>query len=319
VPEGLETLTMADALAAARAESEPASPDVTETAMPVVEVEAPDSGEQIPVTPLEQPAAEIDGFSEEAQALGDALMDTTQDSQNGSDLAGITAGSEDFWNLSVDVETVNGSQAVTIKELSDGYLRQADYTQKTQNLAEQRKHNERATSFLVAFESDPAGFARSLAVQAGLVEEGDMPVRDIPIAKIPTQEELETQVNEMVDERVNSDDRVKTAEAANARIEIDQEFDRIAETYSVELKPDLRQNILEEAFRTSNSDLEGILAKRIALHQQRQQRADVTNLASTSRPGSAPVGATTDDGDKENPTPSMREAWKEAKLAAATQ
>ncbi len=312
-------MTMADALTAARAESEPASSDVTDTGLPPVKVDVADGGEQAPVTPLEQPAAESDGFDADAQALGDALMDTTQDSQNGSDLAGITAGSEDFWNLQVDVETVNGPQAVTIKELSDGYLRQADYTRKTQSLAEQRKHSERATDFLTAFEGDPAGFARSLAVQAGLIDEGDQPVKDIPNVKIPTQEELDTQINELVEERVKTDERVVSAEEANARIEIDAEFDRIADRYNVELKPDLRQNILEEAFKTGSSDLEGILAKRIATHQQKQQKADVTNLASTSRPGSAPVGAATDDSDKVNSTPSMREAWNQAKLAAAQQ
>jgi len=312
-------MTMADALAASRAELEPASSDVTDTGLPPVDVDAPASGEQASDSPLEQPAADSDGFSAEAQQLGDALMDTTQESQNGSDLAGISAGSEDFWNLQVDVETVNGPQAVTIKELSDGYLRQADYTKKTQNLAEQRKHTERATDFLTAFEGDPAGFARSLAVQAGLIDEGDQPVKDVPNVKIPTQDELDAKVNEMVEERVKTDERVVSAEEANARVQIDIEFDRIAEHYDVELKPELRQNILEEAFKTGNSDLEGILAKRIATHQQRQQRADVTNLASTSRPGSAPVGATTDDDDKANSTPSMREAWKQAKLAAAQQ
>lgn len=319
MPEGLEVLTMEDALAATRAELEPASPDDVETGMPPAETNVPTSEEQTSTSTQEQPAAVSDGFSEDAQELGDALMDTTEDSQNGSDPASITPGSEDFWNHTVDVETVNGPKAVTIKELSEGYLRQADYTQKTQNLAEQRKTTERATEFLSVFESDPVEFARSLAVQAGLIDKDDAPVKDFPIAKIPTQEELEAKLNEMVEERVKNDERVVSATEASARVEIDAEFDRIATAYDVELKPDLRDDILKEAFKSGNSDLEGILAKRIATHQRKQSKAEVTNLASTSRPGSAPQGATTPESEKGNDTPSIAEAFQQAKVAAVQQ
>ena len=319
MPEGLEVLTMEDALAASRTELEQASSDVVETGLPPAETDTPVNEEQSSPSTPEQPAAVSDGFSEDAQKLGDALMDTTEDSQNGSDPASITPGSEDFWNHTVDVETVNGPTAVTIKELSEGYLRQADYTQKTQNLAEQRKNVERATEFLSVFESDPVEFARSLAVQAGLLNEDDVPVKDFPIAKIPTQEELETKLNEMVEERVLADERVVSATEASARVEIDAEFDRISSEYDVELKSDLREDILIEAFKTGNADLEGILAKRIATHQRKQSKADATNLASTSRPGAAPTGATTPDSEKANDTPTMREAFQQAKVAAVQQ
>jgi len=312
-------MTMADALAVAQAEGGEATPPAVETGLPPVETNAEADGEQAPATSLEQPAADSDGFDADAKALGDALMSTVQDSQDDSGSGAPVPGSEDFLNLNVDVQTVNGPEAVTIRELTDGYLRQADYTRKTQSLAEQKKQVERASEFLTAFESDPAGFARSLAVQAGLIEEGDVPVREVPIAQIPTPEDLDTMVNEMVEERVNNDERVRSAAEANARIQVDAEFDRIAEHYAVELKPGLRDDILSEAFKTGSADLEGIVAKRIALHQQKQQRADAANLASTSRPGSAPVGSSVDDANKPTPRPSMREAWNQAKVAASQQ
>jgi len=38
-----------------------------------------------------------------------------------------------------EIETVNGKQEVTLSDLTEGYMRQSDYTKKTMELAEQRK------------------------------------------------------------------------------------------------------------------------------------------------------------------------------------
>lgn len=317
MPEELVT-SMAEALAVAEAEVGQASPTVTETGLPPVEVEVPSDGEQPAVDSTEHPAADENGFSDEAQALADSLVDTTDESQNGSD-SGLTPGSDDFWNHQVEVKTVAGPEKVSVRELTDGYLRQADYTQKTQVLAEQRKNLETADEFHKAFQADPHEFVRALSVQAGLIEEGAIPVKQIEVAKIPTQEELDTRVNEMVEERVASDENVQAAKVANARIEIGKEFDRLQEVFNIPINEALRTSLIEEAQTKSNGDLEGLLAKRLVLSQQRSSQAAAIGQAATKRPGAPPVGVSVAEEDKGKEFPTLKEAFKEAQVAAAQQ
>ena len=75
---------------------------------------------------------------------------------------------------------------------------------------------------------------------------------------------------------------------------------------------------MQEAVRTRNSDLEGILAKRLLVVQQQQSRASATRAAATSRPGVPPTGATEEVDTTKKPE-TVREAWQQAKVIAATQ
>jgi len=309
---------MSEALAAARTELEGGPSSDASPAEPAVEANVPDTSEQASTPTQEQPAADVDGFSEEATELAASLMDTNGESQNGSG-SGLVPGSDDFWNTDVEVKTVNGLETVTLRELSDGFLRQADYTQKTQHLAELKKDNDEATEFLKAFKEDPAGFARSLAVQAGWLDAGADPVKEIQVAKIPTQEEIDAKLAEMVDERVKNDPRVQTAEVQDAQARLNTEYDRLQAEYKIPLSPELRQSLTDEAIKTGNADIEGILTKRLVRSQQQQSRVGDTNLASTSRPGSPPASATTPSGEEPKAKPTMREAWQESKVAAAEQ
>jgi len=317
VPEELVT-SMADALAIAEGEVGQASLTVADTGLPPVEAEPVSDGEQAPAASDEQPAADEGSFSDEATALAESLIDTTDVSQNGSD-SGIMPGSDDFWNHQVEVKTVAGSEMVSVRELTDGYLRQADYTQKTQAVAEQRKHTERAEEFLDSFQSDPHEFVRSLAVQAGLIEEGAIPVKQIEVAKMPSQEEFDARVNEIVAERVESNEDVQQAKRFAAQVEVNAEFDRLQTVFSIPISENLRMDLIREAQQVGSGDLEGLLAKRLVLAQQKSSQAAAIGQAATHRPGAPPQGVATADDDKVSATPSIREAFKQAQVAAAQQ
>lgn len=318
--DGTQKMSLAEALASAKADSGEATPGAADTGTPPVEANAEVQIEQATVGAPEQPTAEVkDGFSDEATALADSLLSTDDgDTQNGSG-SGITPGSDEFWNLQVDVKTVNGPQAVTIQELSDGYLRQADYTQKTQSLAEQKKSVETAIEFRRAFESDPAGFINSLAVQAGLIEEGAVPAIDKELVSFPSQEDLDAKLASLVEERIAADPRVQTAEVAAAQAQLDGEFVRLEKEYGIPLSPALREDLIKEAVKVGSADLEGLLARRLVKNRDKQLRADATGLAATSRPGSQPSGSELGADEKTAERPSMREAWQESKVAAAQQ
>jgi len=307
---------MQEALVAAQAELEQASPDEASPGVPPVNAQANASNEPAPESGEEQLTADTDsqeGFDSELSSLLDTTIETTQ---NGSG-PGVQPGSDEFWNLDVDVQTVNGQETVTVRELSDGYLRQADYTRKTQDLAAQREQAKQASEFFAAFQSDPEGFARSIGVQAGFLDAGSMPITDIPLAKIPSQEEIDTMLNERLEERVSSDPRIQTAQVAAARVEVDSEFTRLEGAYGVKLSTEFRDSILQEAINGGSADLEGVLTRRIVQAQQKQSKPG--SPVSTQRPGAAPQGATTPPSDKAKHRPSMKEAWAEAKVAATQQ
>lgn len=316
--EGLVT-SMADALAVAEAEIGQASPNVSETGLPPVEEEASDDGKQTSELTGEHPAADENGYSDEAKALADSLVDTTDESQNGSDSGGLTPGSDDFWDHQVEVKTVAGPEMVSVRELTDGYLRQADYTQKTQVLAEQRKHLETANEFYEGFRADPHEWVRSLSVQAGLIEEGAIPVKQVEVAKLPTQEDLDAQVSELVEERVASDERVQAAQITSARADINTEFDRLQDVFGIPISEALRTSLIEEAQAKGNGDLEGLLAKRLVMSQKRSSQVAAIEQATTNRPGVPPKSATSVEGDTGPEFPSLREAFKQAQVAATQQ
>lgn len=315
--DGTQTLTMKEALAQAKAEADGATSTDADPGVPPVEADASADGEPAPSGEVEQPTADIDGFEVDASGLADLLNDTDGATQNGSG-SGILPGSDEFWAQTVAIQTVNGQETVSIQDLSDGYLRHADYTKKTQSLAERNKNLDRAVTFLEAFETDPEGFTRSLAVQAGYLDEGSAPVKDIAIAKIPTQDEIDTKLNELLEERVASDPRVQSAEMRDAQAQVDTEFARLEKAYNVPLSESVRESIIQEAVDLNTSDIEGLLTKRIVRAQQKQAGSGNANLASTARPGAAPTGGTTPEAEKTIEKPSMRQAYQleKARLAA---
>jgi len=311
-------MTLADALTAAQDEMGLASPVEAKPGMPPAEAESSSVREQASTESSEQPAVNTDSFSEEAKAMAKSLLDTTEESQ-GKSGPGIVPGSDDFWNFKVDVKTVSGTESVSLRELQDGYLRQADYTQKTQSLAEQRNHANKAVEFLDAFNANPQEFARSLALQAGYIQEGDVPIKEIPIAKIPTQEEIDARVQELVDERIKSDPIVQQSQIVTARAEVNQEFDRLEGVFNIPLNEDVRAAILQDAISSESTDLEGLLAKRIVKAQQKQSQAAATSAAGTSRPGALPASATNPDNMQLERPKTLTEAYRQAQVMAAQQ
>lgn len=61
-----------------------------------------------------------------------------------------------------------GGEQVSLNELQQGYLRQRDYTQKTQLLSSQRQQYEAATRLAEALQSDPRGTLVQLAAASGV-------------------------------------------------------------------------------------------------------------------------------------------------------
>lgn len=79
---------------------------------------------------------------------------------------------------------VNGIEVdLTEDELKQGYMRQADYTRKTQTLAEQRKEAEQALNILNALRAKPQETLSMLAQELGVEDIAPSYEDDDPIAK----------------------------------------------------------------------------------------------------------------------------------------
>jgi hypothetical protein len=92
---------------------------------------------------------------------------------------------KEFSNKPVAVK-VNGQETeVPLEELRNGYMRQQDYTLKTQELAESRKLAEWAKEFQTRFSEDPQQMVRMLASAVGAdLGQGNVEVESDPFAEL---------------------------------------------------------------------------------------------------------------------------------------
>jgi hypothetical protein len=70
------------------------------------------------------------------------------------------------------IKVGNEEQQVTLEDLQSGYLRQADYTRKTQDLAAQRQRLAQAEAIAAALERDPQGTLQALQEAYGTTQLG---------------------------------------------------------------------------------------------------------------------------------------------------
>lgn len=261
-----------------------------------------------PAETVDGPPASVDQPSEpdpETQALVDSLVEQPDD---GAEVPAL----EDprFWTQQTEVD----GELVTLGEMKNGYLRQADYTKKTQALAEERRTLEQADSFLKEFQADPSEFARALAVEFGWLDQDRLtPVKELSIPQQVTDEELEARLQEMLDERVQTDPRVLQAQQTESLRLISEEFDRIGADHSVSIPQELRDSLLAEAQQRGVFDLELLFKARLA---SRQRSSDNLIRSGAVRPRSAGgLGSTPETAP---PPTTVEEAWLQAKADAAS-
>ncbi len=115
---------------------------------------------------------------------------------------------------------VNGIEMeVPLSELRNGYMRQQDFTRKTQLLAERRKEVETAERILAAYQADPKSTVRMLAEQAG-IESDDFAQfdDDDPVARKIAELERE----------------IQTVRKREVEREIDREVGELKSRYNVD-------------------------------------------------------------------------------------
>lgn len=153
------------------------------------------------------------------------------------------------------VVPLDDGSAVTVEELRKSYLRQADYTRKTQEVAQQRQLLGDAVKVWEALQEDPTAFARGIAERFGLIEAGSGPVKQVDL-KLYAPDEFEQAVQQAAEQRVGQDPRVQKASLVQARQAVNAVFGRIEQERGTSISPEARQAVIAEAARRQVSDLE---------------------------------------------------------------
>lgn len=301
-------VTLAEAFASAESELGSAGSDEGEAPLPGVEPDDAGAANTAEVGAADNP--------EEAGA-----EDSTVDLEGFEDLftpeegdgKSVDPGSPEFLQTTVTFDTVEGPETLTIEELQKGYMRTADYTRKTQAAAAQSRAASDAVDFFKSFQENPAEFARSMAVRAGLIEEGASPVKDIELARIPTPESIEEMVEQRLQERLKADPTVQQARLAAAREHVRSTFEGIESDFSVSLTKEQRQAVVAEANKRGTTDLRLTFEAMLGRLRSEQSRRN----AAPARPSGSPAAAEQESAEKVPKT--VEEAFKmaTAELAGA--
>lgn len=290
--EGLGTFE--DAVSEALADLGEVTPEKPETTLPVVEEEAEVFADEVSEDVVEQPESEAD-----PEELFDDTDVVTEDVEQPIDLDSLT----------FEVPGVEGPKSA--RELIDGFLRQSDYTRKTQDVARMRQEAEDAIGFWDALRSDPVGVLQQLSAEAGIIEEGQAPVRKINFSPLKTVEQVEAEVQRRVDEAVGQHPLVQQASAQTAIAAVDSEFRRLETEYETKLGPKSRKAILEKAVQTGTGDLELVFNGMLAAKQRKQAGAQTAKAAAPGRPSGRAVQK-----ELTEPADSVEGAFERALIAA---
>jgi hypothetical protein len=205
--------------------------------------------------------------------------------------------------MSVLVEVDGFDNPVSTQELVDGYLRQADYTRKTQALADDRgsfdKDNETAIMLLQKLRDNPAETVAALAIEAGLLTQEQLPadlaVRDAAI-KFPSQEDIDAQVQDRVNAGLADHPDVISANEMLLRQQIDTEFTVIEGQIGQTLSDSDRNAVLAKAVEIGTTRLDAAFAT--LMHEadlMRKQRTEV-EAAAPARASGGEASESVNDG-----------------------
>lgn len=223
---------------------------------------------------------------EELGALGDVEADVpSSDGESGAELEVNQPGREDgtegiFDDLKEEVATnpsddgsgqvdVPGVGQVSIDELVAGYMKNTDYTQKTQQLAADRQKSEKAEKLIQLLEDDPLNTIRQLAQSQGLqvaqqggdwnrVEQhanSDKNGRDFTNSDLDALT-VQSQVKEALKEALASDPDLQAARQQAVNTKVSAAFKTLEDTNSVTLSESDRTLILQTASNMGSTDLQ---------------------------------------------------------------
>lgn len=203
--------------------------DVTEPEEQPEQTDDPDAGAE---------ATDPEVGEQPTEEAGEPEVDSEADVESDEETAEDQSDEPELLELQDDAQVEVNGDVVDARELKDGYLRQDDYTRKTQELADEREQVEQLYEQMEAWYdermSDPAAWAREIADESG----GDQVLGEAIAASQDPNRAFGQVVKHLVESDVLADEVVQglglqdmseRASEDNLRAEIDRLQQRLDE------------------------------------------------------------------------------------------
>ena len=242
--------------------------------------------------------------------MDDELMEPTEEVDNSeASEEVIEEPIEGAYTVKVDGE----ESQVTLEELQDGYQRQADYTRKTQELADERKRLQQAEAIVSSLESNPAETLQALGEAFGITAQPVAPQSDNNenywYEEGPEQDATAKRLSEL-ENRIAQQDRLSRRQQVEKQVEVLK--DQYGEFDSSEL--------FQHALRHKIGNLEaalthmrfGEVSEKATKLEKEQERTGAKRDASVVESGGSTAAQAVKTQTK-TPPQSIREAFALAK------
>lgn len=234
-------------------------------------------------------------------------------------------GAEDFESPSLDIDEfadhyvtvkVDGEDVrVPLSEAVAGYSRQADYTRKTQELAEQRQQLQWASAIQAALENNPGQTIDLLANHYGISRSEAKEMADEWSTESEWADPVDTKMSEL-------DKRIRAFEEQQAYAKLERDIATLQAKYGEDFDP---QEVVSNAIAQGTNNLEAVYkqiafdrvaakaeaAKQLAVDKTAQQEKVIEakrNAGVVSSGGSAKAAK-----EEVGPIRSISDAWNAAK------
>ena len=210
---------------------------------------------------------------------------------------------------------VDGEESqVTLEELQDGYQRQADYTRKTQELADERRRLQQAEAIVSSLENNPAETLNALGEAFGLVAQPPAPMRNTNDDWYDDEEPQQVDATAMrvseLEQRLAQQDRL--ARRNNIEKQVNSLKDQYGDFDSTELfQHALRHKIGNLEAALTHMRFDSVSDKATKLEKEQERTGAKRDAAVVESGGSTAANAVKTQA--KNPPQTIREAFAQAK------
>ena len=243
-----------------------------------------------------------DQLAEESDEVEEETLEATDDEQSEDDEEGIDEEVVETETPAVYTVKIDGNeQEVTLDELRNGYQRQADYTRKSQSLAEQRKAYE---SNLEAVQSERGQYAKALETLSAQQGADIERFKAVDWATLKTEDPMEYMEKRL--ELQDAQDKISAVQTEQTRVHqqatedtkvfLQDRLQKEAATLtkklpeyadpSSNLKDQIRSYALNLGF--SETDVDGISDHRVVLVLHKAMQADKGSTAPSKKTKTVP-------------------------------
>ena len=242
--------------------------------------------------------------------MEDELMEPTEVDTSEASEEVLEEPVEGAYTIKVDGE----QHQVSLEELQDGYQRQADYTRKTQELADERRRLQQAEAIVSSLENNPAETLNALGEAFGLVTQPPAPMRNTDDDWYDDEEPQQVDVTAMrvseLEHRIAQQDRL--ARRNNIEKQVNSLKDQYGDFDSSELfQHALRHKIGNLEAALTHMRFDSVSDKATKLEKDQERTGAKRDAAVVESGGSTAANAVKTQA--KNPPQTIREAFAQAK------